>query len=368
MKQAFNLGLLDIAGQRLRNQHICHPPLRHPAAVVRWLGAVQAQDYLGALWALGLRLPAATQADMEQAIADRTIVRTWPMRSTLHLVAPEDVRWMLQLLTPRIIAGSARRYRQLELDETVFARCGALLQEALQGGKQLTRPELYQVLAQANLPTAHARGLHILGHLAQKGLICFGPRQGKQPTFTLLDEWVPPAPTKDREEALGELARRYFTSHGPATGHDFAWWSGLKLADARLGIAITGEALAKEVMGGQPYWLAPTGPLVTSEPATVHLLPAFDEYTVAYKNRRDILDPRFEKRLNAGGGILHPVMVAHGQVAGTWKRTLKPKAVAVAFHPFKALEEKVAAAFSAAAHRYGRFLNLPVALSWKAPG
>jgi hypothetical protein len=358
---------MNIALQRLHNQHVYHQELKQPAEVVRWLGAVQAQDYLGALWAVGLRLPKATETDMEQAIADRTIIRTWPMRSTLHFVAPADVRWMLQLLTPRIIAASAGRYRQLNLDDTVFARCGEQFQKALQGGKQLTRPELYQVLAQVNIPTANARGLHILGHLAQKGLICFGSRQGKQPTFTLLEEWAPPARTWEREEALPELARRYFTSHGPASVHDFAWWSGLKVADARLGIEMAGGSLAKEVMGGQTYWFAPSMPVAPSEPAYVHLLPSFDEYTVAYKDRSAILDPRFEKRLNAGGGILNPVMVADGQVAGTWKRKLKPRSVTISFHPFKALKENLVEAFSAAANRYGSFLNLPVELSWKEP-
>lgn len=358
---------MNIALQRLHNQLVSRQPFGHPAEVVGWLGAVQAQDYLGALWAVGLRLPRATEASMEQAIADRALIRTWPMRSTLHLVAPGDVRWMLQLLAPRVIAGSAGRYRQLELNEAVFARCQDHFQQALQGGKQLTRPELYGVLAQAHIPTANARGLHILGHLAQKGLICFGPRRGKQPTFTLLEEWVPPAPARDREEALAELARRYFGSHGPATGHDFAWWSGLKLADARLGTALAAGALAKEVIGGQTYWFAPSMPVAPDAPPAAFLLPAFDEYTVAYRDRSAILDARFAKRLNAGGGILNPVMVAGGQVAGTWKRKRKPRAVALALHPFKALPASQVEAFAAAAGRYGEFLNLPVELSWQAP-
>jgi hypothetical protein len=358
---------MNIALQRLHNQHVSRQSFKKPAEVVGWLGAVQAQDYLGSLWAVGLRLPQATEAELEQAIADRTIIRTWPMRSTLHLVAAGDVRWMLPLLTPRIIAGSAGRYRQLELDEVVFARCQEHFQQALEGGKQLTRPELYQVLAQAQIPTANSRGLHILGHLAQKGLICFGPRRGKQPTFTLLEEWVPPGQAWDREEALAELARRYFTSHGPATGHDFAWWSGLKLADARLGIDLAAGSLAKEVMGGQTYWFASSMPAAPGTPPKAFLLPAFDEYTVAYKDRSAILDPRFAKRLNAGGGILNPVMVADGQVAGIWKRKLTPRAVTLSFYPFKALAANQVEAFSAAARHYGEFLNLPVELSWKAP-
>ena len=353
---------MNIAGQRLHNQHISGQEFQKPADVVRWLGAVQAQDYEAALWAVGLRLVNATKADVEQAIADRSIIRTWPMRGTLHFVAPEDVRWMLQLLTPRIIAGSAGRYRQLELDERVFAQSTRLLVKALQGGHLLTRPAVYQVLERANISTAHSRGLHILGHLAQKGIICFGPRQGKQPSFTLLEEWVPPSKTLARDEALAELARRYFTSHGPATVHDFAWWSGLKIADARLGIAMAALEREDEEINDQTYWFARSTPVAYREPGEAYLLPSFDEFIVAYKDRSLILAPNFKKQVNAGGGILNPTVVTDSQITGTWKRKLKPKSVTIEFYPFGELNQKQVKALSAATNRYGTFLNLPVEL------
>src|SRR5207237_2162453 len=191
--------------------------------------------YPGALWAVGLRTRDATEAAIEQAIAERTIVRTWPMRGTLHFVAPEDARWMLQLLTPRVVAANARRvYQQSNLDDATFARSKDLFVDALQGGKQLPRPSLYKVLEAAGISVAGQRGLFILQRLSSEGLICFAARQGKQPTFALLDEWVPISLSKTpaRDQALAELALRYFTSHGPATVQDFAWWSGLPAADA----------------------------------------------------------------------------------------------------------------------------------------
>jgi hypothetical protein len=210
---------LHIAQYRLLNQRIADSQWQQPHQAVSWLGAVQAQDYLGSLSAVGARTQGATEKTIEQAIADRAIVRTWPMRGTLHFVAASDVRWMLALLTPRILARSKRRFQELELDDAVLARSEELLEKALQGGKQLQRDEIYRLLEQANISTASQRGYHILWRAAQQGHICLGPRSGKQQTFALLEEWVPTARPLAREEALVELTSRYFTSHGPATPH-----------------------------------------------------------------------------------------------------------------------------------------------------
>src|SRR5262249_26765744 len=179
--------------QRLHNQHLAGSSFSSPDEAVRWFGAVQAQDYPGSLWAIGMRVQNATESAVEQSIAERKIIRTWPMRSTLHFVPPEDVRWMLKLLTPRVIVRSQARYRQLELDDGVFTQCRKLFEKALQGGKQLSRDAMYKVLLAEGISTSESRGLHILGRLAQDGVICFGSRQGKQQTFVLLHEWVPEA-------------------------------------------------------------------------------------------------------------------------------------------------------------------------------
>src|SRR5947208_2567529 len=239
---------VDIARVRLRNQQIAQQDFRSPAEVIAHLGAVQAQEYAGGKWAIGLRLPNATEADIEGAIAERAIVRTWPMRGTLHFVPAGDVRWMLALMASRVVTGNAGRYRQLELDEGTFELAKDVLISALSGGNQLTRQALYRLLVGAGitlegtgrLDSGQTRGLHILAYHAQTGLICYGLHQGKQPTFALLDEWVPPARTLERDEALAELTKRYFTSHGPATAPDFAWWSGLPLRDVRTGVELAG--------------------------------------------------------------------------------------------------------------------------------
>lgn len=352
----------DLIAQRLHSQHLDGQSFKTPAEVVRWFGAVQAQDYLGSLWGIGMRTQDATEAAVEQAIAERKMIRTWPMRSTLHFVAPEDVRWMLKLLTPRVIARSLARCRQLELDDVVFTRSRKLFEKALRDGKQLSRGAMYQVLHEAGISTQQARGLHILGRLAQDGLICFGPRLGKQPTFVLLDQWVHSAKGLDREAALAELARRYFTSHGPATVHDFAWWSGLTVTDAKSGIALAKPKLTEERIYGQVYWLASSGPIKRHSRSAAHLLPAFDEYTVAYKDRSMLVDSAPGKLPDPARSILGPAILINGKVVGTWKRTFEQKSVVLSPVLFARLDPREQRALNNTAREYGRFLGLPAVM------
>ena len=240
---------IDLAHRRLVSQQLAVHASTTPAEIVAALGAVQAQDYAGGKWAIALRLPHATDEDIEHAIVDRTIVRTWPMRGTLHFVAAAEVRWLLDLLAPRMIARAATRHRQLELDDATFSRARRVVTKALEGGGQLTRDALYQALEEAHVPvgphaTGERRGFHILWRLAHERLICFGPRGGKQQTLVLLDEWLgPPPPPLSRDEMLAMLAERYFTAHGPATVADFTWWSSLAAAEARRALDIDQAAL-----------------------------------------------------------------------------------------------------------------------------
>ncbi len=342
--------------RRLLNQRLAATTFDHPADPVRWLGAVQAQDYLGSLWAIGLRTRAATESMVERAIADRAIVRTWPMRGTLHFVAAEDARWMLELTAPRMVAASAGRLeREYGLDEKAFGRCRELVARALEGGRRLTRDALYRTLESGRISAAAGRGLHITWRLAHDGLICFGPREGKQQTFVLLEEWVPGAKRLAREEALAELARRYFTSHGPATVHDFAWWSGLLLSDAAAGLARAREALVPVDPAGQKYWTAPSTPPDGSSPRAF-LLPAFDEYTVAYRHRGALVAPAHVAHVE-GMDVLRPAIVVNGRVVGTWTRTLGKGSVGVDVSPFGGLGTTARRAVAAAARRYASFLE-----------
>jgi hypothetical protein len=355
---------LDIAHQRLYNQQIAGATFKAPGEVVGWLGAVQAQDYLGSLWAVGLRVRGATEASIEQAIADRTIVRTWPMRGTLHFVAAADARWMPELLTPRVISRSAGRYRQLELDDATFARSKELFIEALEGGRQLSRPAMYQVLEAAGISAAGQRGIHIFGRLAQEGLLCFGTREGKQPTFVLLDEWVPNARSMERDEALAELTRRYFTGHGPATVQDLMWWSGLTATEVKAGLEMVKTELVKETIDGQTYYKSPTAPAAIDNAPSLYLLAPFDEYLLGYKDRSAVLRAEDVQRVNPGSnGVFSPIIVVDGRVVGTWKRAFKKGGVLVTPLPFATLNDAELEAFVVAASRYGDFLGMPVILS-----
>jgi hypothetical protein len=354
----------DIAHRRLRNQSISPAAFDKPGDVVKNLGAVQAQDYLGALWAVGLRMKAATELTIEQAINDRKIIRTWPMRGTLHFVAPEDVRWMLALLTPRIMAQAARRHKQLELETATFARSEALFTNALRGGRQITRPEMMDVLEQAGISTNGQRGYHILWWAGQSGLICFGPRQGKQDTFVLLDEWLPESKPLSREESLAELAIRYFTGHRPATIQDLMGWSGLPAAEARAGLEMIKAQLEREELDGQTYWFSSPWPTAKNIGPTVYLLPGFDEYLLGYRDRSAVLDPAYTTKIVPGGnGMFKPLIVSDGRVVGVWKRTLRQTKVLVSLDPFEPLSLAQLEAAVAAAELYDRFLGLPVEIS-----
>jgi hypothetical protein len=348
----------DIALRRLANQQIAQPGFARPSEVVAWLGAVQAQDYLGALWAVGLRTPGATEQTIERALAERTIVRTWPMRGTIHFVAVADVRWILELLAPRMVKRSTSRRAELGLDEAVIAASAEVIVRALQGGKQLTRNAIYELLEQANIATGSSRGLHILGRLAHDGLLCFGAREGKQPTFALLDEWAPAAKPLPRDEALARLALRYFTGHGPATLHDLMWWSGLTTKEAKAGLAAVAAQLGREAVGGQEYYFAQSQPAAPECPDTAFLLPPFDEFLVGYRDRSASLDARYNALVVPGGnGIFNPIVVIGGRVVGTWKRTFKKDQVIMEFSPFVAFSEAEASTIAAAADRYACFVG-----------
>ena len=353
---------LDISHQRLHNQLITRSTFEKPEDVVRWLGAVQAQDYAAAKWALGLRMQNSTDDLIEQAFTNGTILRTHVMRPTWHFVLPADIRWMLALTAPRVKAAIAYYDRTLGLDDTVFTQSNAVLAKALQGGKQLTRAELFSVLQQAGIATDNLQRIgHIIMRAELDGIVCSGARRGKQFTYALLDERAPQTRTFDRDEALAEFARRYFTSRGPATLQDFVWWSGLTLADARAGLKMVASQLTQEVIDDRTYWFSPSTTPAQDLSQTAHLLPNFDEYIVGYTDRSAIFDASHTKKLDPQGNVLfNHTMVLDGRVVGTWKRTLQKDAVIITPSLFTPLNKAETRAFAAAANRYGAFLDRSV--------
>jgi len=331
-----------------------------PEEVVRWMGAMQAQAYGQALWAIGLRTQAATLVDVERAIAERRILQTWPLRGTLHFIPAQDARWMLTVSAPRMLRAATRRMAQLELDEATIKRSAALFRDALAGGKRLTRLAMMTLLDDAGITPTGQRGYHILWQAAQAGVICLGPLEGRQQTFALLDEWVPGAHDLSRADALAELAGRYFTSHGPATVHDFAWWTGLTLTEARVGLDAAKSRLVVDKRGGTEYWLSAAVGSAAHDASHVHLLPGFDEYVLGYKDRGAVLAAEHASKIVPGNnGVFMPALVVDGQVVGTWTRTRTRTALGLTIHPFApciVTDESLAAA----AQRYGDFMGVPV--------
>jgi hypothetical protein len=354
---------LDIPRYRLHNQLLSQTDLTDPSQVVEWLGAVQSQDYAGAKWALAQRLKdAPTDAMIEKALSEGKILRTHVLRPTWHFVTPQDIRWMLDLTSPRIKATMAHMDRQLGLDKSILKKSNAALKKALAGHRHLTRSELGPILKKAGIPTDGYRMGQLMGHAELDQIICSGGRKGKQFTYALLEERAPQAKPLTREEALAEITKRYFRSHGPATLQDFVWWSGLTIKDARNGIESVASQLVCETIDDQSYWFvnAPS----ESKPFTgAHLLANYDEYMVAYTDRASIFDGAHKDQLDSRGNILFQyAIMLDGRAAGTWKRTIKKKEVVIELSPFMTLTNAQNQAILAAAQEYGKFLELPVVL------
>jgi hypothetical protein len=356
--------LSDIARHRLHNQHITSAPFAKADDVVSWLVAVQSQDYAGAKWALGLRLQDAHEADIDRAFNAGAILRTHVLRPTWHFVVPADIRWLLALTAPRVQAVSAHRYRELELDHVTLKRSHKALIKALQGGQHLTREELGEALEKAGIAEAKGQRLaYLVMHAELGGLICSGPRRGKQFTYALLEERVPPAAALTRDESLAELTRRYFAGHGPATVRDFAKWSGLSSVDAKRGLEVVKDQLLHKTLNDEDYWFALSVASARQAAPTAYLLSVFDEYLIGYHDRRPIAEPEIAARLFTMGNALTYVVVIDGQIVGSWRRTLDKEAVTIEISLFRRLTKAEQRAVAAAAQHYGKFLEKPVVIA-----
>jgi hypothetical protein len=343
----------SIGQRRLFHQGITHPHFKDVVAVVTWLGAMQGQDYPGTKWAFGLRLPGSTEADIERAINEGVIMRTWAMRGTLHFVAPADIHWRLGLVAPRLIAGNSFRYKQLELDEPTLTRTTDIIVKALADGSHLSRPELFKIIEAEGISTAGQRGVYMLQRAGLERLIYQGEMRGKDTTFHILKA----GKTLPKEEALALLAERYFISRGPATLADFVNWSGLPISEARAGLESIKAQLREEIIDGQSYWLSQKEALPPER--SIYLLPGFDEYILGYKDRTTVVEPQFMDAICPGGnGVFQPTIVSDGQVVGIWKRTLKKKHVEIALEPFNALRKDEVEGIAESAERFGAYLGL----------
>lgn len=326
----------DLVQLRLENQRLRKTAFKNAADVVNWFCAIQAQDYLGSLWTIGQRLPKTSEGNIEKEIENRKIVRTWPMRGTLHFVSPDDIRWMVKLLAPRVVARAKSLYREQGLDAKMLTKGTKIIEEALTKKSRLTRAEIYEAFERKKIQITEQRGIHLIGYAAHQGLICFGPREGKQHTFVLLDEWIPKSKSLTEDESLAELASRYFDSHGPATMQDFSWWSGLTLSEVKRSIEMIEKEMVSFTIDDQKYWMKPMDSVPKSKAIQVSLLSWFDEYIIGYKDRTAAFDPSTQKFIEKPkNGLYTAVILINGKIAGNWKRTFVKNDVKIDIAPFR---------------------------------
>ena len=344
-----------VLAARLRNQWLDRAR-RTPAAVVAQLCAVQAQDFIGAKWAIGLRAHGLDDAAVEAAFNAGEILRTHVMRPTWHFLSRTDIRWMLTLTAPRVHQVSAFYYRQLGLDARTLSRAHRVLASELAGGRSRTRTELATALAARKIDARGPRLGLLTIHAELEQVMCSGPARGRQLTYALLDDRAPAARAHRPRDPGAELASRYFGSHGPATLRDFVWWSGLTVAQARRGIESASPALVARTLDGFTFWAKSWDTPARLPPATF-LLPNYDEYLIAYKDRHLVRPPA---AVDADGIMKGPDAFAHplivdGVLAGVWRRRVSGAKTAVEIVPKMPLTARQRREVSTAADRLAAF-------------
>lgn len=353
--------MLDISTIRLQTQQLARPKFSTASEVVSHFGAMQAQDYMMAKWAIGVRMANATDALVEKALDAGKIIRTHLMRPTWHFVAAEDLHWMLELTAPNILRLMKSQDKKLGLDEKTYAKSNGLLVKALEKEQHMTRAELIGVLQNSDIASTEYRGGYLLANAEMQGIICSGKRKAGKQTYTLIDGWVKKEKHFTRNEALAELAKRYFTSHGPATLKDFIWWSGLSVADAKAAVEMNKKHFVSEEFDSQMYYIPDSFKGKTGE-NMVLLLPAFDEFLIAYKDRSASIIADFTKHAFTNNGIFKPIIVVNGQVIGTWKRTVKKDKISIETNLLQKTLQTFHKDLEKEARRYGDFMGKTVEL------
>lgn len=354
---------MDIARQRLTRTFLTTRHWTSSREVVYALGAVQAQDYDGAKWAIAQRTVGLTESSIEQDFTNGEMIRTHVLRPTWHFVDPLDLRWMLALTGPAVMKRMTAYNRQLELDAKVFSRCNTVIERVLRGGKHLTRNELKGELSRAKIGELGGQRLaHIVMNAELEALICSGPRREKQFTYALVDERVPATKPRERDDAILELTRRYFRARSPATASDFNWWSGLSMADVRKGIELASDDLEQVIIGDKTYWS--TGERLARPRASANLLPNYDEFFIGHKDR-SALGERLKstKAITGGNALIAHIIIVDGQLVGGWRRSVGKDAVTLNMNILTQLTPSETKRIRAEVRRYCSFVGRPVAVT-----
>lgn len=313
------------ANIRLLNQQLVNPLFSRPKDLVSWMGAMQAQNYPMVKWAVGMRLKSATVQKVEKALRDGEILRTHVMRPTWHLVAAEDIRWMLKLSARRVIAAndSYAKGQNQDIPEELYVKSCNLLERILCGNKSLTKQEIAGHFERAGIAADAHRMARFMTRAEQMGIVCSGADKDGKCTYALLEERVPPVPELTKDESLARLARSYFRSHAPAVFQDFVWWSGLPVAEARQAVYWIDSELTTEEWNGQTWFVHKDGRIRGKVSGHLHLLPSYDEYLLGYKDRTDVLPKEHYPKAFTNNGLFYPVILHEGQVIGNWDKSVK---------------------------------------------
>ena len=347
----------DISRVRLFTQQIAEPKFNNAKDIVSWMGAMQAQDLNMAKLAVGIRLPNSTDKLIETAINNGEILRTHLLRPTWHFVSPDDIYWMLDLTAPQIKAVTKSRDKNLELNEIIYRKSNSIIEKALADGRHLTRDELVAKLEKANIITDNNRASHLMLRAELDGIICSGKIKNKKQTYALLSDRVPKTKILKRDEALAQLALKYFTSHCPATLQDFGWWSGLSITDSKHALEMVKSNFVSETIGRQTYWFTDAFSFPRLEKDSAYLVPAYDEFIISYRDRTASLPFENHKKAVSNNGIFRPIIVINGQVSGLWRRTTKKEEVIVETEFFRVHKKSEKELINNAVEKIEKFLS-----------
>lgn len=349
--------LTEISICRLISQKIESTEFTSAKEIVEWMGAMQSQDFAMAKWAVGLRLLNPTNAKIEKALNEGEIIWTHVMRPTWHFVTSDDIYWLLDLTANKIKSSMKSRDKELELSEAIYTKSNHIIGKILTGGIHLSREELANAFNNVHIKTDNNRLSHLMLRAELEGIVCSGHVNGNKQTYALLCDRVPHKKILSRDDSLAELARRYFTSHGPATLHDFVWWSGLSVTEARQGFESVKSGFISETIDAVQYWFKDTLPGIRKDKDTIYLLPAFDEFLISYRDRSASLSLIHHKKAVSDNGIFRPVIVVNGQVTGLWKRTIKKDEVMISTSSFLPGNKAATSLYEKASMAFGSFLG-----------
>ena len=350
---------MKIPNIRLQNQQLLNPLFCQPKELVSWLGAMQAQNYSMVKWAVGMRLKSATIQTVEEALRKGEILRTHVMRPTWHLVAAEDIRWMLKLSAERVIAAneSYAKGHNLDISEELYAKSYRLLEKILSGKKSLTRQEIAEHFSRLGIVADNHRMTRFMTRAEQVGIVCSGEDKGSKCTYALLEERVPPMPELTKDESLARLARSYFRSHSPAVLQDFVWWSGLPVSDAKQAIYLIASELTTEQWKEQTWYIHDACRTRGKLTDDIHLLPSYDEYLLGYKDRTDVLPLEHYPKAFTNNGLFFPIILHKGQVVGNWNKSAKKKGLDLEYSCFRQEADMDEAMLHQAKQKFAQFLG-----------